>query len=69
MHGEFKTRHLAIIVDTIEDETQLMSEQEALDKHDDEVYELNLKLQALFVPSTPEPCILDTYSPNYTVLE
>ena len=54
LDGDFKTRHFAVI-DVIDDEGQLAVEQDALDKHDDELADLNLRLQVLMNPATTTP--------------
>ena len=61
LDDDFKTRHFAII-DVLEDEGQLAEEQDALDTHDEELSELNLRLQAIMdaahaatVPPSPTP--------------
>ena len=62
---DFKTRHIAVI-DVLDDETQLATEQENLDNHDDEIADLNLRLQALMVPVTtpsPTPSSLSDHRP------
>ena len=46
LDDDFKTRHFAII-DVLEDEGQLAEEQDVLDAHDEELSELNLRLQAI----------------------
>jgi len=48
LDANFKTHQLAII--DIQEEGQLGAEQETLDKHDDDVTELSVRLQALSVP-------------------
>ena len=40
LDSDFKTRHFAII-DVLEDEGQLVGKQDILDKHDDEMADLN----------------------------
>ena len=54
LDSDFKTCHFAIL-DVLEDEDQLAIEQDTLDKHDDEVADLSLWLQALMVPTTTTP--------------
>ena len=51
LDGDFKTCHFAII-DILDDEEQLAGEQDVPDKHDDEIADLELLLQALMVPVT-----------------
>ena len=46
LDNDFNTQHLNII-DALESEEHLEAEQEVLDKHDDDVTELSLRLQAL----------------------
>ena len=70
LDDEYRVHHLSI-VDLTEDETQLSTEQEALDTHDEGVAELNLKLQAVMIsipPPSPTPTtVIDSHS-NRTVL-
>ena len=47
----FKTHHFAIL-DTLEDEEEVEAEQQEIDKHDDDVMSLSLRLQALSTPTT-----------------
>ena len=54
LDSDYKTRHFAII-DVLEDEGQLVEEQNLLNRHDDEVSDLNLRLQALMLVSTTSP--------------
>ena len=54
LDSDYKIRHFSVI-DVIEDEKQLAVEQETLDKRDDEVSELNLRLQALMASVAPSP--------------
>ncbi len=63
LDSDFKTRHFSVI-DVLEDEQQLTLEQDVLDKHDDELAELDLRLQALMVPtiSAPPPTLTDSDS-------
>lgn len=66
--ANFKTHQLAII--DIQDEGQLGTEQETLDKHDDDVTELSVRLQALSVPQVQTPAATGTpLLPNRTVIE
>ena len=51
LDSDYKTRHFAVI-DVLEEEEQLEVEQGTLDRHDDEVSDLSLRLQALMVPTT-----------------
>ncbi len=76
LDSDYKTRHFAIL-DVIEDEGQLTTEQETLDQHDDDVADLSLRIQTVMdlarsttptlSPSTPA---VDTHSlPNRGILE
>ena len=57
-------------MDVLEDEGQLEAEQEALDKHDDGVMELSLRLQALSVPTAPISTATETCPPpNLAIVE
>ena len=71
LDSDYKTRHFTII-DVTEDEVQLAEEQETLDSHDNEVADLNLRLQALIIPATtpPPPLAIDSHPPsNRDILE
>jgi len=68
LDANFKTHQLAII--DIQEGEQLGAEQEALDKHDDDVMELSLRLQALSVPQVQTPVATGTpLLPDRTVIE
>jgi len=68
LDANFKTHQLAII--DIQDEGQLGAEQETLDKHDDDVTELSVRLQALSVPQVQMPAATGTaLLPDRTVIE
>ena len=54
LDDDFKTRHFAVI-DEIEDEEQLATEQGILDNHDDVMASLGLRLQTLMALSSPAP--------------
>ena len=62
LDASFKTHHFAIM-DVLEDEEQLEVEQEALDKHNDDVMELSLRLQALSVPAVTISTATETRPP------
>ena len=60
LDSDYKTCHFAVI-DVLDDEQQLADEQETLDNHDDEVADLDLRIQALMVAAaTPPPPITTT---------
>lgn len=67
LDGDFKTRHFAVI-DVLDDEGQLAVEQDALDKHDDELADLNLRLQALMNPAATTPPPSATPAPEARLL-
>ena len=73
LNSDFKTRHFAII-DVLEDEEQLAGEQDILDKHDDELADLHLRLQAMMITvTTPSPAPTSPSAasplPNHGILE
>ena len=71
LDNDFKTRHFAII-DVVEDDDQLAEEQEILDRHDDELSNLNLRLQALTLAAsspTPTPASDSSHLPSRAILE
>ena len=67
LDSDFNTRHFAVI-DVLEDEEQLTLEQDVLDNHDDELAELNLRLQALMVPTISAPLPTPTDSDSRPLL-
>ncbi len=56
LDAEFKTHHLSII-DLTYGEEALVEEQEALDNHDDQVSELNVRIQRLVSSLTTSPVL------------
>ncbi len=52
LDSDFRSYHLQII-DLLESEEQLGEEQEALDKHDDHIAEMNYRLNRLYSSTTP----------------
>ena len=52
LDSDFRSYHLPII-DLLESEEQLGEEQEALDKHDDHIAEMNYRLNRLYSSTTP----------------
>ncbi len=46
LDSDYKTRYFAVL-DDIENESQLTTEQETLDQHDDDVADLSLRLQTV----------------------
>ncbi len=63
----FKTHQFAIL-DALEDE-QVEAEQDALDKHDDDVMSLSIMLQALTTPTAETPVVAEAKSvPDRTLV-
>ena len=58
----FKTHHFAIL-NALEDEEEVEAAQEEIDKHDDDVMNLSLRLQALSTPTTEMSPAVEVRSP------
>ena len=65
LDSDFKTCHVAII-NVVEDEGPLAEEQDVLDTHDEELFQLNLRLQAFMraatAATTPSPSYVNSCS-------